>query len=429
MSTSTHTPQSKYSSNNTIKTVAARELSVLLRSKGIIISVLLTLLVTVGAVIAASFFMDQDEDQPTLVVSGMDTQTLYSVNESFMQEGNEGATEGAGPIAGMGFGGTDGIAIEDADTGDAAEQAVRDGADAALVATGEGSDVKYELVSDGTADPSIVAVVGAALSANAQNTALESLNVNPQEFADAMPPSTYDTVDISQEDSGEANIGAVVTVLIAVGLMSFFIMLFAGSIGSRVTEEKSSRVVEIILATVRPLDFLGGKLIANVILGTVSSLLILGSGAAAITATGLLKDFPLDMAVLPLMLLSFIIGLLFFGSLYAAAGSMVSRTEDLQSTQAPIMLLVMGMIYAPMFGWSMLDSTVMQVLAWVPPFSLTVAPVQMAGGNMSLPMVLASFAVALVTTLLVMLFVSKIYRNAILHNGSKLTWVKAIKGA
>ena len=155
MSTSTHTPNAKYSSNNTIKTVAARELSVLLRSKGIIISVILTLIVTVGGVIAASFFMDQDEDQPTLVVSGMDTQTLYSVNESFMQEGNEGATEGAGPIAGMGFGGTDGIAIEDADTGDAAEQAVRDGADAALVATGEGSDVKYELISDGTADPSI----------------------------------------------------------------------------------------------------------------------------------------------------------------------------------------------------------------------------------------------------------------------------------
>ncbi|MBT1122324.1 ABC transporter permease, partial [Stutzerimonas nitrititolerans] len=141
-------------------------------------------------------------------------------------------------------------------------------------------------------------------------------------------------VDISQDDSSEANIGAVVTVLIAVGLMSFFIMLFAGNIGSRVTEEKSSRVVEIILATVRPLDFLGGKLIANVILGVVSSLLILGSGAIAISATGLLKDFHLDTAVLPLMLLSFIIGLLFFGSLYAAAGSMVSRTEDLQSTQA-----------------------------------------------------------------------------------------------
>ena len=392
----------KYSSANTIKTVAGREISVLLRSKGIMFTIALTLIFTIGGTIAASYFMGKDEGQQSLAVVGMPA-------DSFEQAGD--------------------LEVSTVDSPDAAKQAVKDGTDAALIAKGTGPEATYELLSDGTADPEIVSSVSTVLAANAQNSALESLNVNPQDFNAALPASTFTPVDISKDDSTEANIGAVVTVLIGVSLLSFIIMLFAGNIGSRVTEEKSSRVVEIILASVRPLDFLAGKLLANALMGIAASVLILGAGAIAVSATGLLDDFELDLTVMPMMALSFILGLLFFGGLYAAAGSMVSRTEDLQSTQAPILIFVMGMIYAPLFGWSMLDSTVMQVLTWIPPFSLTVAPVQYASGNMSMPMVMASFAVAAVATVLVMLLVAKIYRNAILHNGSKLTWAKALKGS
>lgn len=416
--------QQHYSSGNTVKTVAGREITVLLKSKGIVISILLTLVVTVGGVFAASFFMGKEDSKPTLVVAGMDTGAIDAVNKSLNAEYS---SQDSPLPAGMGAPST--IEVEKADSADAAKQAVQDGKDAALIATGEGKDTSYELVSDGTADTSIIAVVSAALSAQAQNEALGAVGVNPQEFADAMPTTNFTQVDLSQEDPSEANIGAVITVMIGVGLMSFFIMLFAGNIGSRVTEEKSSRVIEIILASVRPLDFLSGKLVANVLMGFVSTLLILGSGALAIYATGLLDDFNMDYTVIPLMLLAFVIGLLFFGSLYAAAGSLVSRTEDLQSTQTPIMLFVFGMIYAPFFGWSALDSTAMEALSWIPPFSLTVAPLLMAGGVMNVWMVLVSYAVAIVVTVLVMMLVARIYRNAILHNGSKLTWRKALKGS
>lgn len=430
MSTTTSTQNTKYSSANTISTVAAREISVLLRSKSVIFSLLITLIVTVGGVFVANFFMNKDSDeQPSLAVVGMESAPFEQVAKEITEANNPGAMEGAGPIAGVGFGGTGEIKVESIDSADEAKQKVKDGdVDAALVAEGEGNDASYELFAKGSPNGTVTAVVSTALTANAQNEALNAVGVDPADFTNALPDSSYTTVDLDEEKEQESNLGAVVTVMIAVSLMSFFIILFAANIGGRVTEEKSSRVVEIILASVRPMDFLAGKLVGNAIVGLVSTAIILGAGATAVKITGLLEGFTLSMAVVPLMLLSFAIGLLFFGSLYAAAGSMVSRTEDLQSTQSPIMLLIFGMIYAPIFGWNALDSTIMQVLAWVPPFSLTVAPVQMVGGNMSLLEVLASFGLALLLTVGALALVAKIYRNAILHNGSKLTWVKAFKG-
>lgn len=418
-----------YSSRNTVLTVAKREVQVLAKAKGTLITLALTLVIAVGGVFAANYFLNSDADaRSTLAVVGTDAAPFTQANESLLRHENPGAGEGAGPIAPMGA--HSGVEIMTVDSADAATAAARAGdIDAALIAEGQGKDARYRLVSDGTPDQTISTIVSTGLATAAQNHALSSVGVSPEDFAKAMPNSNFDTVDLSKERPSKANIGAVVTIMIGVSMMCFFIILFAANIGSRVTEEKSSRVVEIILATARPLDFLGGKLVGNTLVGFLCTAIILGSASLAIKATGLLNNFALDFSVLPIMLLSFLIGMLFFGSLYAAAGSMVSRTEDLQSTQSPIMLLIFGTMYGPIFGWSSLDSTIMQVLAWLPPFSLTVAPVQMAGGNMSNWEVLASFALALVVTLVVMIFVARIYRNAILHNGSKLSWLKALKGS
>lgn len=269
----------------------------------------------------------------------------------------------------------------------------------------------------------MVATINLALSQYAQNEALATAGVAPEEYYDAMPPISLNIVNIGQE----TDFPAVLTVLSGVAILVYFIILFAGNIGSRVTEEKSSRVVEIILSSTRPLDFLAGKLLGNLVVGLVGTVTVLGGAIIALWASGLLNDFDLDLTVLPILTLSFALGLLFFGSLWAAAGAMVSRTEDLASTQTPIMILIFGVIYAPAFGWSMLDSTLMQVLTWVPPFSLSVAPLQAAAGNLSWPMVLLSYAIMAALTVVVLAVVARIYRNAILHNGRKMKWAQAMK--
>lgn len=392
-----------YTSSNTIRTVAAREIAVAVRNKGIIFSLIITLILAIGGIGVASYFNNREDDAPTLAVVGISAEEFRQVQDALGENVEK-------------------LSVADATGRDAAEAAVKEDIDAALIKTDEG----YELLSDGQPKSSVQATVAAVTGTLTQNEALDKLGINPQEFGEAMGAADVTTTDIS-EDPVEEQMGAIVTVMLGMMLMTFFIMLFAGNIGGRITEEKSSRVVEIILASVRPLDFLAGKLIGNTIVGLVATAVIVLASVAALSISGLADGFEFDMSVLPMILVSFILGMLFFGSLYAAAGSMVSRTEDLQSTQMPILLFVFGMIYAPAFGFNALDSTIMQVLGWLPPFSLAVAPLQYVAGHMSLAAVLAAYGLCVVVVIAVLALVARIYRNAILHNGKKMSWIGALK--
>ncbi|MGP6173991.1 ABC transporter permease [Corynebacterium sp. A21] len=399
-----------YSSLNTIKTVAGREIIVATRSKGIILSLVITLVVIIAGIGVITWLSNRESSDPEVV--------LYGIEESYFEvpEATGAADSPVFPGAGLSS-----LDLSTAASPEDARERVAEGADAALVL----NNGRFDLISDGDPNAGILATLNIGLSSYSQTEALGAVNIAPDDYYAALPDVSLNLVNIGEE----SDFAAIITVLAGVSVLIFFIMLFAGNIGGRVTEEKSSRVVEIILSSVRPLDFLAGKLLGNMLVGLIGTVVILGIAMIALSFSGLLDDFDLDLTVLPILALAYILGLLFFGSLWAAAGAMVSRSEDLASTQTPIMIFVFGVIYAPAFGWSALDSTIMQVLSWLPPFSLSVAPLQGAAGNMSWALVLASYAVMALVTFLVLLLVARIYRNAILHNGRKMKWTQALKSA
>jgi len=394
------TTTQKYSRADAIRTVSGREIQVAMRSKGLIITAAIVLVVVVGGVFLISWLNSRDEDNPSLAVAGVDETAVTAV---------------------VG----EGIDVISVDSRDAAVDAIKDdGKDAALV---RDNDV-FTLIADGTPDDALVAASQVAASAIAQNDALDAVGVDPGEFAAALPDATVETVDVSDEATDDTQ-PAVVTTMLGTMVILTFIMTFAANVGGRVTEEKSSRVVEIILATIRPLDLLIGKVVAMLIVGFVGTAVILGAALASMAATGMLADVDLDPATLGILMVSYILGMLFFSALYAAAGSLVSRAEELGSTQMPVMLLFFAVMYPPIFGWSAMDSTVMEVLAWVPPMSMGVAPMQYAAGNLSLLGLAASFLLLAVATLLVLMVVARIYRGSILNNGRRLTWMRALQQA
>ncbi|MGP5643627.1 ABC transporter permease [Corynebacterium variabile] len=394
------TTTQKYSRADAIRTVTGREIQVAMRSKGLIITAAIVLVVVVGGVFLISWLNSRDEDNPSLAVAGVDETAVTAV---------------------VG----EGIDVTSVDSRDAAVDAIKDdGKDAALVRDNDG----FTLIADGTPDDALVAASQVAASAIAQNDALDAVGVDPGEFAAALPDATVETVDVSDEATDDTQ-PAVVTTMLGTMVILTFIMTFAANVGGRVTEEKSSRVVEIILATIRPLDLLIGKVVAMLIVGFVGTAVILGAALASMAATEMLADVDLDPATLGILMVSYILGMLFFSALYAAAGSLVSRAEELGSTQMPVMLLFFAVMYPPIFGWSAMDSTVMEVLAWVPPMSMGVAPMQYAAGNLSLLGLAASFLLLAVATLLVLMVVARIYRGSILNNGRRLTWMRALQQA
>ena len=210
-------------------------------------------------------------------------------------------------------------------------------------------------------------------------------------------------------------------------ILMFSIMLFAANIGGRVTEEKSSRIIEIILGSVRPLDFLTGKILGNTLFGLGAVSVILAIGIVGLRLSGLHGKMTIEFSILPALIIAFILGICFFGSLYAAAGAMVQRTEDLQSTQMPIVFLLAATIYTPLFGYQYMDETWMRILMWVPPFSIGSGPLQYSAQNITTGELVLSQFITFLVTLVVVLFAGRIYRRAIFDNSGRSRWGRVFK--
>lgn len=396
----------KYSSGQAIWTIAAREIAVLFRTKSVRVSLAIVVVILIAGAFLGAYFLNRDSSHQRVVA-------VYGVSAEQM------------PM--------EDYDVRGVDTRDAAEAAVRGddsapfSADVALARTDQG----FDIISNSGVSMSDRTALSAAVSSLDMERGLAELGVNPQDFARAMQPSEINEVDLSAAEGVQQDgdyWAKITSTMIGASILMFFIIMFSANVGGRITSEKSSRIVEIILSTVRPMDLFAGKLLGNMIFGFGGAALITAVGVVAVMISGVADGVTLDYSVFPILLVMFILGMFFFGTLYAAAGSLVSRTEDLQGAQMPVMMLMFACIYAPAFGFSALDSTAMTVFGWIPPTSLTVAPLQYAAGNFSLLELAASWAIFAAVTVLLLFVCSRIFRNSILSAGAKKSWAKAFKG-
>ena len=388
-----------YSPMHTITTTAKREVQILLLKKGTIITLVILLLAILGVIGFAAWQKDKDESGeagPAVAAVGVDAQLLNDA-------------------------GYDGRAAADRSE---AEQLVRDGdVKAALVAEGN----RWEVVSDGMPSTSILAGLEGLSQQYSRAETLDNLGISAAAYEAASPQIEVVPVDVNDGGDTEQQLLRLLTTFIALMVVIFTVITFAAQVGSRVTEEKSSRVVELVLASVRPLDFLAGKLLGTLVLGFVATAVLLVVGVVGLKVSGLVDDIEFDWAVVPILLIAWTLAMLFFGALYAAAGAMVQRTEDLQSTQMPILLLIMASAYIPGFGWMSTDATWMQVMSWIPPFSIFAAPLSYAAGDFTAAQLAGSFALAALATALAVWVAARIYKLSILNNGSVTKWSQLLR--
>ena len=111
-------------------------------------------------------------------------------------------------------------------------------------------------------------------------------------------------------------------------------------------EEKASRVIEILLATIRPKYLLAGKVIGLGLLGLGQLLIVAAFGLVVAGVTGSL-DVDLDLVVaIALSLGWFVLGYAFYAAAYAAAGALVPRQEEIQSSTTPLTMLILVSLFA-----------------------------------------------------------------------------------
>jgi len=208
-----------------------------------------------------------------------------------------------------------------------------------------------------------------------------------------------------------------------VGLILVFVMLsqYNTWILFGVIEEKSSRVIEVLLATVRPVRLLSGKVLGIGLVAFAQASLIVVF--AFVLAEGVGSDLLHGTA--PLVLVStlawLVLGYAFYCWVYAAAGSMVERQDQAQSLAFPLSLpIIFGYIMALTAAGSGSASSFFEVLAYLPPTAPFAMPVLVGLGTVTWWEFLASAALSIVCTFGMARLAASIYRRAILRTGGRV---------
>jgi ABC-2 type transport system permease protein len=195
-----------------------------------------------------------------------------------------------------------------------------------------------------------------------------------------------------------------------------------------VVEEKTSRVVELLLSAVRPLQLLTGKLLGIGALAMFQVLLIGGVALGIASSTGSL-DVPASVyLIIASSFLWFVLGFAFFASVSAALASLVSRQEEVSGVMTPVTSLLLVSYLGSFVAANSPDSTLARVLSLLPPVSAIAMPARTAGGDVSALEVVLAAGLMVAATVAILALAARIYRVAVLHSGNRLTLRRAWQG-
>ncbi|MEW6130962.1 MAG: ABC transporter permease [Acidobacteriota bacterium] len=216
----------------------------------------------------------------------------------------------------------------------------------------------------------------------------------------------------------------------AVGMvMLFFIYittLFYGIFVMRgVIEEKQSRIVEVLISSVKPFELMMGKLIGIGLVGLTQYAiwilclaLVLVFGASVFVNQGIpLPQIPISLIIY--FVLFFILGYFLYASLYALVGAIVSNEEDAQQVQMPVTLLVVVPVILFPLVMTNPDSTLSTILSMIPFFAPTLMMMRVAMINPPIYQVALAMVGMLITILASVWMVGRIYRIGILMYGKR----------
>jgi ABC-2 type transport system permease protein len=274
------------------------------------------------------------------------------------------------------------------------------------------------------AKTAIPANIESALSLAAEAARLSDAGLSPAAIASAMalvpvqllqPPSAKDNENLF------ASLALGIVLWIALGQ-------YGNMVAQGVVEEKATRIMEIMLATIRPSRLLAGKVIGIGLVGLLQLTIVGAAALVAVRVTNVASIPALGVGSILADIFWFLLGFLFYATAYAAVASLVSRQEEVQSTVAPISVLQIAgylLMYAAIPNPSGPLATVCSLL---PPFSPIVMAVRMAASDVPLWQVALAIALTLASIAGLTWLAGRIYSNAALHLGTRVKFMKAFRG-
>ena len=286
-------------------------------------------------------------------------------------------------------------------------------------------------------------LTGALQTVKTQSIVKDSLTT--EQVAELGIPVQFNTQSVSQEISPDDKAGkedgpdnmlnfGVVYILIIL----FFVtsMTTGNMIAAEVTTEKSSRIMEILITSVSPMTQMFGKIIGMFLVGLTQIGvfgLVLVANILMPQNKQLMADFDLNLSQVSLDVLIYgfifyVLGYFLYAVLFAAVGSIVSRTEDLGQAVMPITMLSLAAFYTGTFSIGVPNSMLMKVSSFIPFFSPTTMIVRIGIGEVSAWEIWLSLLALIISIMFFGWLSAKIYRTGVLMYGKRPT-MKEIRKA
>lgn len=275
-------------------------------------------------------------------------------------------------------------------------------------------------------DDQVLAIFQQAWASVSIESGLTDAGLAPDQIESVLSPPRLEGESLDG-DGGDTGL-AVLTGTLAAILLFVSLQTFGGYVLSGVVEEKSTAVVELLLARVRADQLLAGKVLGIGVAAMVQFVAAVAASLVSLALSGVEVPSAIWSAI-PMTLVWFLTGYAFYSMLFAMAGSLVSRQEDAQAASAPILTALIG-AYVLVFTVGYIpDSTASSILSMIPPVAPLLMPMRMAAGAAAIWEVAVALVLLVASIWGVWKLTGRIYAQVLLRRGSRITWRGAFAAA
>jgi ABC-2 type transport system permease protein len=387
-----------------VRLVAKRELNTRLRTKSFVIGTAVILVVFAGYFLLQATLLG-DAGRSKIGLSGQATGISDQLQTVAQQLGRDVET------------------ITVTSPAEGRKQVEKGDLDALL--SGSASDLQVLVKSD--LDKQLHAALNSIAQQQVLNAKLLEAGLDAPQVLNAISTATVKVTSITPPDPERDQ--RLVIGLVMVFLLYLSITTYGTLVAQGIVEEKSSRVVEILLSTLRPWQLMLGKVLGLGLTGLIQLVILACAGLGMATATGTLTLSGVATSTVLWGLLWYVLGFFLYASIFAGTGSLVSRQEDVQSVVTPVMMVLIGGFVV---GLSLLQQspggTATTVLSLIPLLSPVLMPGRIAAGSVSDLQVGLSIVITLAAIALFTWLGGRIYHNAVLRMGSRVRLREALRG-
>ena len=303
--------------------------------------------------------------------------------------------------------------------------------DAAIIVEKQENDIKIRyIVEDTTMMNGVPEDLIKSINTLYTNIQINKLGLTEAELESITPNFVF---NLEQTADEKAN-GNIFTMMLLSIVLFYAIYFCAYQVSSSITTEKTSKIMETLVTSTSPRTIVLGKTIGIGIVGLLQMILIIGT--ALISAKAFLDpellNSVLDMSNITLYLgiitiIYFILGYAEYSLLYALTGSTVSKPEDINAANQPVALLAVIGFYLSYFTMMNPTSSLNLFASLFPISSPFCMPFRIMMGIATVKDVIISIIILLATILIVAQIAIKIYSQAIINYGTKISFKDIIK--